>query len=116
LILAAAACAEDRNAEPPRELELMWECREFPGVLYEAGGLASQPAGLVRRMRTAYNVYQAVGAWRAAKNKAEWCESNPEEWKIVQRVIVLREAESKTGGQPSRPFGETGPTSVISGG
>jgi hypothetical protein len=69
----------------------MIECRDFPGVLYEAGGLASQPAGLVRRMRTAYNVWNAVKAWRAAKNRAQWCEANPDEWKIVQRVIVLRE-------------------------
>ena len=115
MILAAAACAEDGHAEPPRELELMWECSEFPGVLYEAGGFASQPAGLVRRMRTAYNVWNAVKAWRAAKDKSDWSVANPHDWKIVQRVIVLREAETKMVCQPSRPDGDTVPTSVISG-
>jgi hypothetical protein len=71
----------------------MFECKAHPGALYEAGGLADQPAGLTRRMRAAYNVWCAVVDWKSAKNRAEWSEKNPDDWKIVQLVITLREAE-----------------------
>jgi hypothetical protein len=71
----------------------MFESQQF-GALYAAGGLADQPAGLVRRMRAAYNTWEAVSAWRAAKIKATWCEKNQEEWKIVKMVIKLREESS----------------------
>jgi len=92
VILAAADYADDpEQHEPPRELELMFECRNFPGSLYEPGGLADQPAGLLRRMRAAYNAWGAVCDWRSARNKAKWCEGNPHDWKIVQLVLTLRE-------------------------
>jgi hypothetical protein len=69
----------------------MLECRQFPGALYEGGGLADQPAGLVKRMRYAYTVWSVIGDWKSAKNRAEWCDRNPHDWKIVQYVIKLRE-------------------------
>jgi hypothetical protein len=71
----------------------MFECRMFQAALYESGGLADQPAGLMRRMRAAWNVWRAVGDWRQARNKAEWCAQNEGDWKIVQMVIKLREVE-----------------------
>ena len=94
MILAAADFAEDpEHCEPPRELELMFECQRFPGALYMAGGLGDQPAGLVRRMRAALTVFEAVRAWKAARVRAEWCEQNPGEWRVVQKVLKMREVE-----------------------
>ncbi len=92
MILAAADFADDPDHnEPPRELELMFECKDLPGSLPARGGLTDQTAGLIRRMRVAYNTWCAVSDWRDAKDKATWSQKNPERWKIVQLVIMLRE-------------------------
>ena len=41
-------------------------------------------------MTIAQNVHEAVKAFRAARNIAEWCDQYPDAWKIVERVLTLR--------------------------
>lgn len=72
----------------------MWRCRDFPGALPYAGGLLDQPAGLIARMITAYNVWQAVKDWRSSKDWIEWSMRNPGRWATVQAVITYREQET----------------------
>lgn len=94
LILSAAACAEDDKAEPPRELDLFLECRAH-GTLYEAGGLADQPAALWVQMNAAYSIWKAMKGWHEARNRITWSSEHPREWQNVQLVLRLREAEKQ---------------------
>lgn len=71
----------------PRELATAIQCKAW-GTLPLAGGLYDQPAGLMRRMTAALNVYTAAQAWK----KAEWGsfhEKYPALWPIIQQAISL---------------------------
>jgi hypothetical protein len=88
--LAAAEFAEDKGL-PPDELRLAFRCQQW-GTLPHSGGLFDQPAGLVERMTTAINVYNAVKAWRsaAARDAGDFVKNNPDAWRIVKTVMELR--------------------------
>jgi hypothetical protein len=79
----------------------MFECLRF-GVLYEGGGLADQPAGLLRRMRAAYNVYNAMLAWRDTKSMQDFTRQHPQEWQVVQMVLKLRQQEQPEDGSAAK--------------
>lgn len=91
--MAAAACAEG-DGPPPVELELAWQAQRW-GALPEPGGLRDQRAGELNRMASASNVYDAVRSWRGSTNWIEWSERHPEQWKVVSRVIALREEQAR---------------------
>lgn len=57
-MLAAADCAEGKGSPPP-ELEMAWDAERF-GIPPYNGSRADQPAGLLKRMRAAINVYEAM--------------------------------------------------------
>jgi len=88
--LAAADCAEGRG-EPPPALTLAWRCDRWH-ALPEAGGMRQQPYRLMQDMSAAANVYQAISAWRSARNWADWSQANPQMWKVVAAVLKLRRA------------------------
>lgn len=44
-------------------------------------------------MTVAENVYQAVKAWKGARDWSKWARDNPGAWAVVQEVIRLRESE-----------------------
>ncbi len=44
------------------------------------------------KMAKVLNLYEAVKAWRNAKNVVQWSEANPHQWSIVQNLIVARKA------------------------
>ena len=72
------------------ELTLAWQCQRW-GVLPEAGGLLDQPAGLIRKMSAAQNVYNAVHAFVniPAGKGAEWARQNPGMWKLINELWQL---------------------------
>lgn len=49
-----------------------------------------QPAGLIRKMTVARNVYRAVKSSQEASSLAEWSINNPDHWRIVSEVRKLR--------------------------
>lgn len=67
------------------------------GTLYHAGGLADQPYSLMRRMSAALNVYQAMKAFRAARSWVDFQRQNPDDWRIVEDVMSLRQAREHGG-------------------
>lgn len=89
LTLAAAESGEGSRAEPPRELEQMWNFRTF-GALPELGGLLDQPAGLLARMRHAERIYQIYDSFRKANNWTKWKAKNPEAWDLKVEIDKLR--------------------------
>lgn len=92
MILAAAACA-DRKGQPPPELDLAFDNQAFGG-LPVAGGHLDQPAGLLRRMRTARNVFHAWRAYQLGGHQAgefvKWRVEHPDQAEIVDLVKLLR--------------------------
>lgn len=82
-------CADGKGA-PPVELEFAWNARAY-GALPEAGGQLDQPAGLLKRMRMAENVYDAWSAWKRSGSKAdEFIKNQPAAWKIVKMILKER--------------------------
>lgn len=67
------------------------------GALYVAGGMADQPYSLMRRMSAALNVYQAIKAFRASRSWVDFQRQNPDEWRIVEDVMRLRQERDKNG-------------------
>jgi len=53
---------EDKDVDPPRELKYFWRSKSW-GLPYE-GGWMKQPAGLITRMTTLGNVYNAMELYR----------------------------------------------------
>ena len=95
MILAAVACAEG-NGPPPPELELAWDARAW-NTLPEDGGLRDQRAGELRRMSAALNAYDAMKAFHASTDKAQWAQDRPGQWEILQYVMTLRAKGAKDG-------------------
>ena len=88
--MAAAGHAEDPDKTPaPPELDLAFQAENW-GALPDTGGLLDQPAGLIRRMTVARNVYRAVKSQQEASSLAEWSINNPDHWRIVSNVRKLR--------------------------
>lgn len=90
MILAAADCAE-RKSPAPRELRYVFDWQAW-GVLPAAGGQLDQPAGLLERMRAAWQVYRAVRSWneRDKSATAKWKKEHGDLWEIVEAVRKLR--------------------------
>ncbi len=96
MILAAAECARNPKAQPPPELRLAWQAVSYH-TLPEAGGLLDQPAGLLSRMTSLYNVWTSYRAYdRRNLNKAkEWIDANPDLYETVIRVNRMRASMEK---------------------
>lgn len=75
----------------PAELELALQAQQFH-ALPEAGGLLDQPYGLLAKMSTALNVYQAYKAEQDRGNTTltEWSRRNPAAWRIFAKVERMR--------------------------
>ena len=99
MILAAAAVITDK-APPPPELELAWQCRDYPGALPEAGALLDQPAALLARMRWALRVWSIFDDFHRAKSWAKWQKANPEAWKLKTKIDKLKAAHDRTHAAP----------------
>ena len=95
MILAAAACAEG-DGPPPPELVLAQDARAW-NTLPEDGGLRDQRAGELRRMSAALNAYEAMRAFHASTDKAQWARDRPGQWEILQYVMTLRAKGAKDG-------------------
>jgi hypothetical protein len=72
-------------------LQLAWQCERW-GALPETGGVRDQPAGLLDRIATALNVYQAMDAWknREGGKEGDWKKEHKKAWEIIQTVNKLR--------------------------
>jgi hypothetical protein len=90
LILACADYAEHKATDAPRELEIWFDWSSF-NLPYTAGGQADQPYALMRRIRAARNVYEAMHTLRTTKDWGRMQEQNPGAWEIVEMVTRLRE-------------------------
>ena len=90
VILRAADYAEFPNkyAQPAElidaRISLQW------GLPY-AGGWKDQPAPHFEKMRLALATYNAVISWRKAKNWGEWRKKNPDQWKLIKKLLQLRD-------------------------
>lgn len=92
-MLAAAECAE-HGRHPPPDLALAWSVERWQGF---AGNLLDQDAGLVHRMQSALNVYDAFAGYQQAINSgtkgADWSSANPRAWAIIATVEGLKHGE-----------------------
>lgn len=89
--MGAADYAENPSSTPPpKELEYAWQCAEYPGALPNAGGLRDQPAGLIRRMRVTYNVWNSVREYFQNDQSTKWTKANPDKWKIVAEIMEYK--------------------------
>lgn len=87
LILAAADFAE-YGEEPPPELLQAFRVEQWGFAALYSEPL---PAGEIRRMTTALNVYRAHLSFLSGSHQAaRWAESHPNELAIVQSVRELR--------------------------
>lgn len=69
----------------------MWEAMDFHGALPYPGALWQQPAGMIRRMRKAYEVWNVYRSFRLAKSWKKWSEANPDYWSLKCAVDKLRQ-------------------------
>lgn len=92
-MMAAVADFAESKGEPPPVLTLALDC-EYYHALPHRGGVLDQPAGLLRRMRTATNVYRAFIEYnregRQAGKMAKWRNENSGIWEIVADVNRMR--------------------------
>jgi len=81
---------------PPFELELAWQCKQFNCLPY-SGGLLDQPAGLVKRMAIAYNVWEAIKTRHEYGSKYdEFIKDHPNMHEICKQVEELRNGNQRT--------------------
>lgn len=71
---------------PPPELVLWRECQEYH-TLPVAGGLLAQPAGLLRRMRVAGNVWTLWRVYSREPHKATWVNEHPEARPLLNEIL-----------------------------
>ena len=90
LILACADYAEHKTQDAPRELEIWFDWSTFQ-LPYLPGGQADQPYALMRRVRAARNVYEAMHYLRTSKDWGAMQAEMPDAWHIVEMVTKLRE-------------------------
>lgn len=82
-----------KKGQPPYELKLAWQCRQF-NCLPMSGGLLNQPAGLIDRMQIAYNIWEAVETRKKyGEEQAKFIKDRPDEFALCQMVEELRNAE-----------------------
>lgn len=86
-IIEAADCAVG-GGKPPRLLVMAWDCKRW-GALPEGGGLLDQPAGLLGKMATIENVYDAHRGVYGSSNIVEYGKQNPGAISIVGKVRRL---------------------------
>ncbi len=88
LILAAADCAENVDAQPPPELILAWRIERWGAGAVFDGPI---PAKLLARMGAAQNVYNAFMSYKAGSgNFAKWAELNPQHFALVAEIREMR--------------------------
>jgi len=86
--MLAAADAAEGKIEPPPELQMAWDAKEYGALPYK-GARADQPAGLLKRMRTTSNIFDAFKAVHAnSENMAEFRKSP--QFKIYTDIMKLR--------------------------
>jgi hypothetical protein len=84
-------CARD-GAEAPVELRLAWQVDRWH-ALPEAGGLLDQPAGLLQRMASMSNVYNAFKIFaQSAGQLMQLANSQPQVLAIVRNIERLEES------------------------
>ncbi len=78
----------DGLGQIPETLSLALDCQAF-SALPLVGGILDQPAGLVKRMRSYLNIYNALTAWKNHRQGAEadFVKNNPAAWRIVKEYI-----------------------------
>jgi len=77
-------------------LVLGWQVLRY-GAMPELGGLNAQAAGLIPRMSTALNVYDAVRSQAQAKDNVAWAKANPGLREIYGNVMKLRAEVAENG-------------------
>ena len=94
LMIAAGDHAVDSSLPIPPALRDHWRARTY-GILPEAGGMRDQYAGDIERMETAGAFYAAVSSWArvfyGSGDIAQWQRDHPNEWRITQQWMVLKE-------------------------
>jgi hypothetical protein len=93
LILQAADYAEHK-APAPRELEIYFEWTTY-NTPYHPGGLVDQPYALMRRIRAARNVHEAIKTWKESKDWGKVQREQPDLWSIIETVVEMREAHGR---------------------
>jgi hypothetical protein len=71
-------------------LTLAFSCKRWNCLPY-AGGYLQQPAGLMNRMSTVMNVYEAFSSRTQAKDWAAWAKENPQHEAIIQQIEKMRQ-------------------------
>lgn len=78
----------------PPLLELGFDCEHYH-ALPLPGGIWDQPAGLLRKIRSAMNVYHAFKQYQRGGKKAgemaKWRKENEDMWQIVSEINGLRD-------------------------
>jgi hypothetical protein len=88
--MGAADYAEDARREPPPELTLYFQMRDFPGSLPEAGGLRDQPAGLLTRIRRAGRVWTVYTDFHNATSWKRFSLQRPDDWELKNAMDEMR--------------------------
>lgn len=75
---------------PPPELVLKFRCNQYRS-LPRSGGILDQPAGLLDRMDTLYDVWQIWKLWidRKPGHEKEWIDAHPDDWPMVLKIMEL---------------------------
>jgi hypothetical protein len=84
--------AEGKIGKAPRELTKAQDARDYK-TLPRLLGLDDQDEGEMRRMRAAFNVYEAFASMSGAGNKAEWGNANPGALDIILDVRLMRQED-----------------------
>ena len=89
LAYADALIGNEPTPPPPNELALYWQMTTYHALPY-SGGLLDQPAGLLRRVNAAGNIYNSYREWYVAPSRSEWQARNPERFAVVVAAWKLR--------------------------
>ena len=82
-----------KRASPPYELKLAWQCKQFNCLPYQ-GGLLNQPIGLIDKMQTAYNVWNAINMRdKFGSEQDKFIKDYPDEFEICEMVRKLKDGE-----------------------
>lgn len=88
--MTAADLAAGRDVEPPSDLIAVWDWRDLGTPPY-AGGLADQPAGLLRRGQYLEAVYTVMKRWYTDGAKSLKTAADK---RLFERVLKLRRERS----------------------
>jgi hypothetical protein len=90
MMLAAAEYGEHATCDPPSELELAQTCRRW-NCLPNEGGLLDQPAGLMRRMTIAENIYNTFRGLEESDDWTKYVQEHP----LIEDIRRLRAEREK---------------------